>query len=78
MRRAGMLTALQGEIKDNAVLVDKNEIMPFNGRTVTIIINEETNTNEKSKQDKKKCFDAVGKINKDQDAVNSLRTASMI
>ena len=73
-----MLTALQGEIKDNAVLVDKNEIMPFNGRTVTIIINEETNTNQKSKQDKKKFFDAVGKINIDQDAVNSLRTASMI
>ncbi len=71
-----MLSAVQGVIKGNAVVVDEDEIRPFDGRTVTIIINERASG--KSRQDKSKFFSAVGKINIDGDAVDRLRMASMI
>ena len=71
-----MLTAVQGVIQNNSILVNNDDISQFNGRTVTIIINE---SNEKrSKQDKSKFFDAVGKIDIDGVAVDELRRASMI
>lgn len=71
-----MLAAVQGVIQNNAILVHHDDISPFNGRTVTIIINESEPT--KSKQDKTKFFDAVGKIDIDCGAVDELRQASMI
>ena len=72
-----MLTAVQGIIQGNTVLVDDvSEIKPFDGRTVTIIIND--SPQKKSKQDKSKFFAAAGKINIDKDAVNELRSAYMI
>lgn len=35
-----MLTAIQGQVKDNAILLDPDTLRPFNGRLVTIIIND--------------------------------------
>ncbi len=55
-----MLAAVQGIIQNNSILVRNDDISQFNGRTVTVIINEKVET--KSKQDKSKFFDAVGKI----------------
>ncbi len=72
-----MLAAVQGIIQNNMIMIDSNELRPFNGRTVTVIINEEQNTS-KSRQDKSKFFEAVGKIDIDADAVKDLRSASMI
>lgn len=72
-----MLTAVQGVIRDNSVFVNKDEISSFNGRIVTIIINEAFE-DKKSKQDKSKFFGAVGKIDIDGDAVDELRQASLI
>jgi len=72
-----MLAAVQGIIRDNMIHIDKNELKPFNGRTVTVIINEDT-ASKPSKQDKTKFFAAVGKIDIDSSAANELRTASMI
>ena len=71
-----MLAAVQGIIQNNSILVRNDDISQFNGRTVTVIINEKVET--KSKQDKSKFFDAVGKIEIDGDAVDELRRASMI
>lgn len=71
-----MLAAVQGVIRDNSILVNKEEISPFNGRIVTVIINEEFE--KKSKQDKSKFFEAVGKIDIDGDAVDELRRASLV
>ena len=71
-----MLAAVQGVIQNNAILVREDDISPFNGRTVTVIINE--SNNNQSKQDKTKFFDAVGKIDIDSSAVDELRKASMI
>ena len=71
-----MLAAVQGVIRNNLVLVQNEDISPYNGRVVTIIINEEIA--EPGKQDKSRFFDAVGKIDIDGDAVNELRNASMI
>ena len=71
-----MLAAVQGMIKGNSVLVDANEIKPFDGKSVTVIINEYPET--KSKQDKSKFFSAVGQIDLNKAAVDELRTASMI
>ncbi len=71
-----MLAAVQGVIRNNLVQVQNEDISPYNGRIVTIIINEEIA--EPRKQDKSKFFDAVGKIDIDGDAVNELRNASMI
>ena len=71
-----MLTAVQGVIQGNTILVRNDDISPFDGRTVTIIINESEGT--KSRQDKTKFFDAVGKIDIDCKAVDELRQASMI
>ena len=70
------LAAVQGVIQNNAILVRGDDISPFNGRTVTVIINE--SENNQSKQDKTKFFDAVGKIDIDSSAVDELRKASMI
>ena len=71
-----MLATVQGVIQNNAILVRGDDISPFNGRTVTVIINESENNH--SKQDKTKFFDAVGKIDIDSSAVDELRKASMI
>ncbi len=71
-----MLEALQGKISGNTVIVDEEDIRPFDGRTVTIIINEPSV--KKVAQDKSKFFSAVGKIGIDRDAVDRLRMASMI
>ncbi len=72
-----MLAAVQGVIRDNSVFVNKDEISSFNGRIVTIIINEAFE-DKKSKQDKSKFFEAVGKIDIDGDAVDELRRASLV
>lgn len=72
-----MLAAVQGVIRDNSVFVNKDEISAFNGRIVTIIINEAFE-DKKSKQDKSKFFEAVGKIDIDGDAVDELRRASLV
>ena len=71
-----MLAAVQGMIKGNAVQVDPNELKPFDGKAVTIIINEYPEI--KSRQDKSKFFSAVGKIDIDKKAVDELRASSMI
>jgi len=71
-----MLAAVQGVVKDNAVLVQNDDLSRYNGRTVTIIINE--SSNERTKQDMSKFFDAVGKLDLDSGAVDELRRASMI
>lgn len=71
-----MLAAVQGMIQGNSVLVDADEIKPFDGRSVTVIINE--TPGKKNAQDKSKFFAAVGKINIDKNAVDELRSASMI
>ncbi len=71
-----MLAAVQGMIQGNSVIVDAEEIKPFDGRSVTVIINE--TPKKKSAQDKSKFFAAVGKINIDKNAVDELRSASMI
>ena len=71
-----MLTAVQGIVKDNAIFVENDDLSPYNGRTVTVIINE--NNTSSSKQDKSKFYDAVGKIDIDGNAVDELRNASMI
>ena len=71
-----MLAAVQGVIRNNLIQVNKEDISQYNGRIVTIIINEEIA--EPGKQDKSKFFDAVGKIDVDGDAVEELRNASMI
>ena len=74
-----MLAAVQGVIRDNTILVRNDDISPFNGRMVTIIINEiNEGVSVKSNQDKTKFFDAVGKIDIDAGAVDELRRASMI
>ena len=72
-----MLAAVQGIIQNGMVLVDGNELKGFNGRSVTIIINDSFSTPD-SRQDKSKFFDAVGKIKLDRNAVDELRAASMI
>lgn len=72
-----MLAAVQGVIRDNSVFVNKDEISSFNGRIVTIIINEAFE-DKNSKQDKSKFFEAVGKIDIDGDAVDELRRASLV
>lgn len=71
-----MLAAVQGVIRNNLILVQNEDISPYDGRVVTIIINEEMA--ESGGQDKSKFFDAVGKIEVDGDAVNELRETSMI
>ena len=71
-----MLAAVQGMIQGNSVLVDADEIKPFDGRSVTVIINE--TPGKKNAQVKSKFFAAVGKINIDKNAVDELRSASMI
>ena len=71
-----MLAAVQGVIQNNAILVRGDDISPFNGRTVTVIINE--SEKNQSKQDKTKFFDVVGKIDVDSGAVDELRRTSMI
>lgn len=71
-----MLAAVQGVIRGNSIVVDQGELAPFDGRVVTIIINESVPA--KSKQDKSKFFDAVGKIGIDASAVEELRSSSMI
>lgn len=71
-----MLAAVQGVIRNNLILVQNEDISPYDGRVVTIIINEEMA--ESGGQDKSKFFDAVGKIDVDGDAVNELRETSMI
>ena len=71
-----MLTAIQGIIQNNSIIVQDDDISVFNGRTVTIIIND--SVNNQSKQDKSAFFDAIGKIDIDKDAVDELRRASMI
>ena len=71
-----MLAAVQGVIQNNAILVRGDDISPFNGRTVTVIINESEKS--QSKQDKTKFFDVVGKIDVDSGAVDELRRTSMI
>ncbi len=72
-----MLTAVQGIIKNDVVVIDRDTLRQFNGRTVTVIINEDLNSSG-SKQDKSKFFDAVGKIKLDRNAVDELRAESMI
>lgn len=72
-----MLAAVQGMIQNDMVLVDENELKGFNGRPVTVIINDSFTTPD-SKQDKSKFFDAVGKIKLNRTAVDELRAASMI
>ncbi len=72
-----MLAAVQGVIENDRILIDENALKPFNGRSVTVIINEGHNTSG-SKQDKTKFFDAVGKIKIDRNTVDELRAASMI
>ena len=72
-----MLAAVQGIIQNDMVLVDGNELKGFNGRSLTIIINDSFSTPD-SRQDKSKFFDAVGKIKLDRNAVDELRAASMI
>ncbi len=72
-----MLAAVQGMIQDDMILVDGNELKGYNGRPVTVIINDNF-TSSDGKQDKSKFFDAVGKIKLDRNAVDELRTASMI
>lgn len=71
-----MLAAVQGMIKGSSVLVDADEIKPFDGKAVTVIINEYPGI--KSTQDKSKFFSAVGQIDIDKGAVDELRAASMI
>lgn len=71
-----MLAAVQGIVKDNAIFIENDDLSPYNGRTVTVIINE--NNTAPSKQDKSKFYDAVGKIDIDGDAVDELRNKSMI
>ena len=71
-----MLTAIQGVVRNNSIIVQDDDISVFNGRTVTIIIND--SVNNQSKQDKSAFFDAIGKIDIDKDAVDELRRASMI
>ncbi len=72
-----MLAAVQGMIQNDMILVDGDELKGFNGRSVTIIINDSFASLD-SKQDKTKFFDAVGKIKLDRNAVDELRAASMI
>lgn len=71
-----MLAEVSGVIKDDVIIASKDDILPYNGRNVTIIINEEFASEEK--QDKSDFFDAVGKINIDKNAVEELRNTSMI
>ena len=70
-----MLTAVQGVIQDNSILIN-DDIRPYNGRIVTVIINEDISAD--TKQDKQAFFGAVGKIDIDKDAVKELRASSMI
>ena len=72
-----MLATVQGIIQNDMIQIDSNQLKPYNGRQVTVIINENFRP-AVSKQDKTKFFNAVGKINLDSNAVNELRTASMI
>ena len=72
-----MLAAVQGIIQNDKIQIDSNQLKPYNGRSVTIIINENVRPAE-SKPDKTKFFNAVGKINLDSNALNELRAASMI
>ncbi len=72
-----MLTAVQGVIQNDRIQIDSNELKAFNGRTVTVIINDIIKP-AGSKQDKTKFFDAVGKVDIDKGAVDELRAASMI
>ena len=72
-----MLAAVQGKIENDQIITDIKEIRPYNGRYVTIIINDTFNEHSE-KQDKTKFFSAVGKIHLDRNAVNDLRLASMI
>ena len=69
-----MLAAVQGIIQNDMILIDRNELKPYNGRPVTVIINENFKP-EESKQDKTKFFNAVGRINLDSNTVNELRAA---
>ena len=71
-----MLAAVSGVIKDGAIIASKDDILPYNGKNVTIIINEEFAPEEQ--QDKSDFFGAVGKISIDKNAVEELRNASMI
>ena len=71
-----MLAAVQGVIRNNSVVVQDDDISLFNGRMVTIIINE--GTSERSRQDKSSFFDSVGKIDIDGEAVNRLREVSIV
>ena len=71
-----MLVAVPGIIKDNEIIISRDDIVPYNGRSVTIIINEEYSDDES--QDKQAFFDAVGTIDIDKNAVDELRNASMI
>lgn len=71
-----MLAAVQGVVKDNSIFIENDDLSPYNGKTVTVIINE--NSEPSGKQDKRKFFDAVGKIDIDSDSVEELRRASMI
>ena len=71
-----MLSVVHGIIQNGTILVQDTDISPFNGRTVTVIINESEKT--QSKQDKTKFFDAVGNIDIDGSAVDELRRASMM
>ena len=72
-----MLAAVQGIIENDSIQIDSNELKPFNGRTVTVIINDAIKPIN-SKQDKTKFFNAVGKINLDRNDVDKLRATSMI
>ena len=72
-----MLAAVQGIIQDDMIQIDNDQLKPYNGRPVTVIINENFKA-AGDKQDKTKFFNAVGKINLDSNAVNELRAASMI
>ena len=71
-----MLVAVPGIIKDNEIITSRDDIVPYNGRSVTIIINEEYSEDES--QDKQVFFDAIGTIDIDKNAVDELRNASMI
>ena len=63
-----MLTAVQGIVKDNTIFVENDDLSPYNGRTVTVIINENNTTS--NKQNKSKFYEAVGKIDIDGNAVD--------
>ena len=72
-----MLAAVQGVIENDMIRIDGNVLKPFNGRSVTIIINENFNKSG-SKQDKTAFFNAVGKIQLDRNVVDEYRSSSMI